>query len=482
MKKPLFYFVLFSSIYMNAQTTIVEEKFEKENMPLSYDYLPISNKIVIEKGPKFRKINTISSYDINGKKEILADNVDGMDPHYSTTENAIYISKYSASVFGGSFKYIVDKKETPLAKISQIKNDFNEEFGDFFFNDKYELGFSNEKNKRYIDLNKDMLFLEVTDIFTRNFKKIKLEKPKMANSVGDSYFPGFKAIIKSKDSFEIISRSISKDFKSITKHITTYNIEGNKLNEVDFNIALKDYYLFSSTNGAGFEMKKLNIGNAAMYELEVMQIFWRYFDYNQIYQDNITGDIYFSGLFVNSPKDVSKENVPLGYYIFKFDKFGKKLWESINKIDDKEDFNTKNFQEAVKSGAAKSNLEFYDNKLCFSTGTDVRKQYLHYFYLDKDNGKILNNNKITFTNSKAGSTFANIRYFILSFNEYKGLDNKVFDFDGLIAIDSNKKVADYLKNINNKNKLYFNTIFSKDGIWLIESDNEEYYKVTFFKA
>lgn len=132
MNKFLFYFVLFFSVYVNAQKTIVEEKFEKDNVPLSYNYFPKSNKIVIEKGLEKRKINTISSYDINGKKEILANNVDGMYPIYSATENAIYVSKYSASAMGGSFKYIVDKNETPLAKKSEIKNDFNEEFGKFF--------------------------------------------------------------------------------------------------------------------------------------------------------------------------------------------------------------------------------------------------------------------------------------------------------------------------------------------------------------
>ena len=477
MKKPLFYFMLLSSIYMNAQTTIVEEKFEKDNEPLSYNYLPTSNKLVIEKGPKFRKINTILSYDINGKKEILANNVDGMDIHYSATENAIYAPKYASSVFGGSFKYIVDSKETPLTKISELKNDFNEEFGTFFFNDKYELGFSNEKNKRYIDLEKDMLFLEVTDIFTRNTKKIKLEKPKYSTTAGDINFSGFKANIKSKDSFEIISGSNSKDHKSITRYITTYNIEGNKLNEVAYTIYLKDYCLFFSFNGGGLEVKMINEGNENIYKTYLSNIFYRHLTENEIFQDKATGDIYMYGLFVKEYEKMLKPNSPLGYYIFKFDKFGKKVWESINKIDDKNGFNDKSLSYNLKS-----NLTLYNNKLYLSIGTDYSNQFLYYSFLDKDNGKVLNNNKITFTKSKAGSPFINIRYFILSFYEYEGYKNKVFDYDGLVAIDSNKKVADYLKNIDSKNKLYFNTIFSNEGIWLIESDNKDYYKVTFFKA
>lgn len=477
MKKFLFYFVLFSSVYVNAQTTIVEEKFEKDNEPLSYNYLPKSNKIIIEKGSKFRKVNTVLSYDINEKKEILAKNVDVMDLHYSATENSIYAPLYSGNVFGGSFNYIVDSKATPLAKISDIKNAFDEEFGAFFFNDKYELGFSNEKNKRKIDLSKDMLFLEVTDIFTRSTKKIKLEKPKLSNAAGDSNFSEFKANIISKDSFEIISGSNTKDHKSITRYITTYNIEGKKLNEIACNIYLKDYSSLFSFNGGGLEVKMINDANANVYKTYLSNIFYRHFAENEIYQDTKTGDIYIYGLFVNEYEKMLKSNSPMGYYIFKFDKTGKKVWESINKIDDKNDFNDKS-----RPFSLKSNLTIYNNKLFLSIGADYSNQFLHYAFLDKENGKILNNNKITFTKKMAGSPFINIRYFILSFYEYEGLDNKVFDYDGLVAIDSNKKVADYVKNIDNKNKLYFNTIFSNEGIWLIESDNKDYYKVTFFKA
>lgn len=92
MNKPFFYFVLLSSIYMNAQTSIVEEKFEKENTPMRYHYLPKSDKIVIEKGAYVsmsanRRINNISSYDSEGKKEVLVDNIETSESVFSITEN-----------------------------------------------------------------------------------------------------------------------------------------------------------------------------------------------------------------------------------------------------------------------------------------------------------------------------------------------------------------------------------------------------------
>lgn len=116
-----------------------------------------------------------------------------------------------------------------------------------------------------------MLFLEVTDIFTRNSKRINLEKPKSSN------LSDFKANIKSKDSFDIISKSFSKDQKTSTSYIISYNIEGNKLNETAFSIDLKDYYFLHSFNGGGLGVKMINDGNLKVYEQELSDIYYKHF-------------------------------------------------------------------------------------------------------------------------------------------------------------------------------------------------------------
>jgi hypothetical protein len=49
MKKPLFYFVLLLAFIWMLNNDC-REKFEKDNTPMRYHYLPKSDKIVIEKG------------------------------------------------------------------------------------------------------------------------------------------------------------------------------------------------------------------------------------------------------------------------------------------------------------------------------------------------------------------------------------------------------------------------------------------------
>ena len=60
------------------------------------------------------------------------------------------------------------------------------------------------------------------------------------------------------------------------------------------------------------------------------------------------------------------------------------------------------------------------------------------------------------------------------------LKNKIFDDYGLVLYNINSKIKSYVDSINSKNKIYFHTQISDLGIWLIESDNETYYKVTYF--
>jgi hypothetical protein len=51
----------------------------------------------------------------------------------------------------------------------------------------------------------------------------------------------------------------------------------------------------------------------------------------------------------------------------------------------------------------------------------------------------------------------------------------------MVVYNTNQKVKDYIKTVNNKNKTSFSTAVNKGNTWLIESDNETYYKVTYFE-
>jgi hypothetical protein len=458
MKKPLFYFVLLSSIYINAQTTIVDEKIVDGNVPLDYRYLPKSNKFIIEKGKQPEKIsffnptlgiNTIISYDIFGKKEIIAENVEWMWFDFSVTENTFKGTNLSKSPLSRkTYKYFSKGKATSSSDFTEPKNVYIEVSGHQCFNDKYELGFTDEKSKTDINLKKDQLFLKVTDIFTSKEKILNIEKPDINRLLGDAFIKpeedlGFATNIIDNERFEIITKSISKDYKTTILYRTNYNIEGKKLDETSFTVHLNDYFLIYSNNGGGFTKEKMggtgSIGQTASVFADDLSI-------NNFFQDNTTEDVYLYGLFGSKAKGLNEYNSPSGYYIFKFDKKGNKIWESINVIEDKKDFNDKIFMLKLSS-----DLRFYNDKLYFSTGEDNNKEYLHYSFLDKKTGKILSQNKISYEKAMISFTGKIGK---------KGFENMFLGIESLIAIDSNKKVEEYVKSINPKNKLFFKTVFS----------------------
>ena len=45
----------------------------------------------------------------------------------------------------------------------------------------------------------------------------------------------------------------------------------------------------------------------------------------------------------------------------------------------------------------------------------------------------------------------------------------------------NKNVQNYIRSVKSKKDVQFEAIIAESGIWLIESDNKEYYKVLLFE-
>jgi hypothetical protein len=485
MKKPLFYFVLLSSIFMNAQTTIVEEKFEEEKAPLDYHYFPKSNKFIIEEGKQPKKvsfyvpptlvINSVVSFDTSGKKEILAKNVDWMLFDFSVTENTFRGTNVSKSMFSNkTYKYFVNGKSTTTSDFKEKENAYLELYAHICYNDKYELAFTNKKSNTDVNLKDDELFLTVTDIFTSKSKMISIEKQDMNKLIGDALikphkgFVGFNTNIIDNEKFEIITKSISKDYKSSILYRTNYNMEGKKLDETAFTINIKDYYLIYSFNGGGFtkNIDKYNGGqNISTYSGKPsVDVFADDLSINNFYEDNTTKDVYIYGLFGTNSISLNRVNSPSGYYIFKFDKNGNKIWESINLITDKKDFN-----DDIDLMRLTTNLRFYNDKLYFSVGEDTKKNYVCYGFLDKNTGKIVKENKISYDISFTGK------------RSLKGYNNKDLGVETLVALDSNPKVADYIKSIKSSETILLNTVFSEKGIWLFETDRKGYYKITLFR-
>lgn len=503
--------ILFPLSSLTAQITIVEEKYEKKNEPLSFKYLPNSERFVIFKGKTVSTIGIVTptvpvvttsaySYDKNGNKLTLFENEQFINCTFSGTENSFKANDASKSISKGDYKYFLNNTSR-LIKRDLLDNIDSNYFGRFnlnnvlevnnrltkqssfylfpaSFNDFYDFGFINQDRKREekIDLEKDDLYLETIEIKTNIKKKIKLEKPDLTLLKGDALSNSKEKIkfvcrLNGNNNFDLITKSLSSDSQTTILYKTTYDFEGKKLRVVPFTLKLADnYFILSNNNGGPIHKETTNniesyMNRSSWITLDILSI-------NNYYEDRKNGDIYVYGLFSNK---VSKNKIdPKGFYIFKFDKDGNKIWESVNNIDDK-DF----FEKIHSSGKLQVSLLEYNKNLIFSVSVDDFTEFSNSALIDKSTGNVLKTTKIEYNNFTAN---ARNRAFISNTYRTKDLKNKSLSQISFVALDINPNVLKYLKSIPSKgNRIYFETVFSDQGIWLVETDNKEYYKVSLFK-
>jgi hypothetical protein len=472
MKKLLLLSFCLVSFLGKAQVTIVEEKFEKDNY-VDYRLLPKSNVMIITNGKPVGGlvaadlINNISSYDIDGNKKVLSNNLNLYGITHSNSENAILTADISSGIFKAKTVYLIDGKFIEPSK---------EALKDFVYRDskkftsKYQYILKNQKGRVDIDLEKDDIYLSVTDISTQKRETYKIEKPNLDRLVGPNFIKakeelGYKLVLNYDETIDFVTKSISKDYTKTILYKTRYSNEGKKLNEIQFELSLKDKTFLYSLNEGGRIRRLANLPDIFGDDLSI----------NNYYEDYKNGDIYIYGLYGDKTENLNSNAKPLGYYVFKFDKTGNKIWESINKIEHKE-FNTSHGMNTVYVS-----LEELNGNLCFIVGLEKVKDYLSYGIVEKASGKEIKKN-VMFINKfssriNATAKFVNLNILYKGINELKG---NFFNYISLIALDINPKFSDYIKTKTSNNELYFKAFFSDKGIWLTETD-KDHYKVTLFK-
>jgi hypothetical protein len=497
MKRILFSIALFSSVYLSAQTVIVEEKYEKKNEPTGYRYLPNSKKLVIFKGETapvgildgetiFFVTKSAYSFDEKGSKSVLFENEKLGNCTFSVTENSFKayggdkistrsdLKYYLNNVYNGTIKKDDIKKINNnyfgvVNSNNQFKQRVGESIGSLFFystfynsfNDFYDLGFTNQKGKDKINFEKDELYLEVFDLKSNQKNRVKLETPKLDLLKGNSMIEStegvtFSCRIKTNDTFDMVTKSISNEQNETTIYKTTYDIQGKRIKDIALKLNLKDNFFVLSSCGAGY----------------VDNFVWDVQAVNNYYEDS-NGDIYVYGIYTNKKSKIHKGFDPVGFYTFKFDKEGNKIWESINPLKDKY------FEDLCCSYDFKLNLFEYNGKLLFTNSVNVATEFSNYAVIDKSSGNVLKMNRVNYNNT---TSFAKTRAFINNTYDKRDLKNKAFSPVSFVAMDLSPTMDSYLKTIPSKgNAVYFETIFSNQGIWLIETDNKEYYKVLLFK-
>jgi hypothetical protein len=204
-------------------------------------------------------------------------------------------------------------------------------------------------------------------------------------------------------------------------------------------------------------------------------------DYNDYFIDSNTKDFYIYGI-LDSNRSTSgailKE--PLGFYIIKYSDKGDKLWEKIYDISSTNGFK-EHGQQNLKVWI---NVDQFCQKDTLSISICGKNNYSNYynlFYLvNKESGNLIKSTSINNeVETNKGSMASGLSFSL--FENYKYAKNKYFDTTTFLSSSFNDVIKKYIDKINSTKDVFFNSIVSSEGIWLIESDNETYYKVTFFK-
>jgi hypothetical protein len=457
MKKLFLPLAFFAVMGMQAQTTIVEEKYEKNNEPMDFNFLPKSNKLVIQKGTGFvnfglPQVRSLIEFTSNGEKRTLVDDVKFMDCDFSETEGGFIGSIYANMGVVNKVQFFSNGKSSKPYDRSSAKN--------YKYSDNYGFGLEDNFGGLADRLDKKDISLKRFDI--NNLKKtdIKIELPDLNRlEINKKRGIPYKLNILDNEHFEIITKAIDKEYKSMTFYRTIYNKDGKKINDLKYHIDLKGLYFVNS----------LTKGGNMIFDSQGNHIFADDMSINNYIIDEDTKSIFIYGLFGKE-----SEEKPAGYYIFKYSENGEKIYESINYIKN-EDFQSKSYKNTLYNKPI-----IAGNKLLFVTGRAVMNSKFYnynYSYLDIESGKELSSKFVTYEMD---------RYVISDdfFNEFhtsKQLKNKVINMNGYILYDSNSLVKKYIDSVSAKRKIAFNGLISSEGIWLIETDNKEYYKVTYFE-
>ncbi|MFV8358081.1 hypothetical protein ACNQGB_18095, partial [Flavobacterium sp. XS1P32] len=163
-----------------------------------------------------------------------------------------------------------------------------------------------------------------------------------------------------------------------------------------------------------------------------------------------------------------------GFYIVKFDAKGNKIWQKTEELID----------EQIKRNAVKLklNLDFdiVQGNILLSIHNSASDPYYFYSKISSNNGYMIKNDKILFEVDKMG-VGEYVQTEVVAFYYLKDFKNLKFDMNTFSFLKDNQKVQSYLAGLGNpKKKISINSFTSDKGIWLIESDNKEYYKVTYF--
>lgn len=465
--KKLFIIILISASAF-SQKVIVERSLGKEKPLFNFSFLKNSNKLIIkeafDKTALYGIFNYAFMFDENGKMDTLVNNDKFLKLDFSDDEKN-YVTAYYKNTFASpNVKYYINDKTYKLEKVKDHLLFFST-----FFNNTFQFKLTNTDNDLDINFKKEGIVLQKYNFISKSLKTVKLKKPNIERMTAkDQDVPnkiGFQKRLIDNNSFEIITKSNTEDQKTSALYRTIYNFEGEKINEIIYNYTLERGDFCNAATDSRDENKwyvnRLDQLNRPTN-----------LDFNDYFIDANTQDLYLYGL-------AEEKNKPYGFYIIRYNNKGEKIWEKIYEIDDKKGFNNR-----IQNWFA-TNLNMYEymNKDQFVIsifGENTYSDYYnHFFVINRENGNLERKANMDSDLQTSKGTFnMPSRYSIYETNKLK--KNRYCSTKTLIAYSLSEKAKNYIESVSLKKDVFFDAFISSKGIWLIETDNDNYYKVTLF--
>ncbi len=474
MKKSFLCILLLSSIYVSAQIVIVDEKFVKDDKPIEFQLLKNQNELLVKKGKPYgsiRGINKAELYSVeNSSKQTIVTDGKFLDFYPSFIDESFSGTQFNGVGWVADTKVYADNKL--IATVDNKKPML-------FFSKEFSFDIGNEKSKDVESLEKEDIFIHKFIYKSGKTEVIKLVKPNFLNVNKKDYFKlkeiAYKLYYR-KQSFEIATKFINNSTKSFILHRAIYDYKGNVIENLAYDVDINKPLIFSNNGGGsiGSTANGFSMSSNRTFGSSTVEGFSDQLSINNFYLDAVTGNLYIYGLYGKKDGEFVNNDVQ-GYYIVKFDAKGNKIWQKTEDLVD----------EQIKKNAVKLklNLDFdiVQGNIIFSIHNSASDPYYFYSKVNSNNGDIIKNDKLLFEVDKMGvAEYAKtevVAFYTLA--DFKYLN---FDMNTFSVIKDNQKLRSYVAGLGGpKNKISINSFSSDKGIWLIESDNKEYYKVTFFE-
>ncbi len=484
--------ILFSFTSLFGQKIITEGKFTDTNseIPLQYSFFLASNEFVLLKGINYsmsyaKKITNACKFDANGTKTILKTHNGLISLIPSLIDDSYLIGDFNGAMSLEAKDYFLINKESEIKDDAESNNKGTLEY----FNKDNEIYFSDDKgegssfNYKYLKLEKRDYFIHKYDFIKKSFSTLQIQKPNWTELNEKELYKfkneNFKFKSFTNQTFDFTQKTIEKSCNASTLYRYNYDLSGKIIKEYKYILNFENPFTLSSNTG-GFlaEGTEMGFNGAPSFSYLTLKDINFAYDYKV---DEKTNQTYIFGVLGETGKQ-NLESKPKGYFIIKYDEQGKKIWEKIEYIDNLK-FN--NIKKKFSSSDEKSfslNLIVNNENVKLEISAEKEK-FLLYDLLDSTTGISKKSNLIEYDLDRVLAMSAK-NYLVFAFYEIEKIESlkkKRFDRNTLFNYDNIPALHKYIDEIKvAKGKVYFNSLQLGKNIWLIESDNETYYKVIIF--